>query len=60
MPVDMPCKRGSRTDLAVLLAAVLALGCCGILLAACGGNDLIFPGDIPATATAQFTATPTP
>jgi hypothetical protein len=36
-----------------LLAAVLAT-------ASCGDDDLFFPGDIPATATAVPTATPTP
>ena len=30
------------------------------LIAACGGNDLTFPGNIPATPTSQFTATPEP
>ena len=36
-----------------LLAAVLAV-------ASCGGDDLTFPGDFPATSTAAPTSTATP
>lgn len=41
-------------------AALALLGCLVIGLAACGSDDLIFPGDIPATPTSVNTATPDP
>ena len=37
----------------LLLAAVLTV-------ASCSGDDLVFPGDIPATSTAVPTSTATP
>ena len=43
-----------------LVAALTAL--LGVMLhtASCGSGDLIFPGDIPFTATSAATGTPTP
>ena len=43
-----------------LLAVLLLFGGIVGVIAACGGNDLTFPGNIPATPTSQFTATPEP
>jgi hypothetical protein len=42
-----------------LAAALLFLGLLGGL-ASCGNDDLLFPGDVPATPTSQNTSTPTP
>ena len=43
-----------------LVAALIAL--LGVMLhtVSCGTSDLVFPGDIPFTATSAATETPTP
>lgn len=51
-----PRIRRSRR-LALLLATVAFLGVV-IAIASCGDEDLVFPGDIPSTATPENTATP--
>jgi hypothetical protein len=55
-------KRDDTTakNLTSLFMALLLLACVAVWITACGGSDLFFPGDIPATATAVDTATPTP
>jgi len=57
-----PDHRGTRTrtEVRALVAALLLYGGILMFISACGNNDLIFPGDVPATPTSQFTATPTP
>jgi hypothetical protein len=42
------------------LAGALALLATLLTAASCGGGDLVFPGDIPATSTSAPTATSTP
>lgn len=49
-----------RAEACTLWAALALLGCLVVGLAACGSDDLIFPGDIPATPTSANTATPDP
>jgi hypothetical protein len=55
-------KRLDRTarNLISLFMALLLLTCVSVWMNACGGDDLFFPGNIPVTATAVETATPTP
>ncbi len=57
--MDSSSAPGRFSDWAVLCGALvlLALVLAGV---SCGGNDLTFPGDIPATGTAAPTATATP
>ncbi len=43
-----------------LIAALLVFACLVGVLTACGTEDLVFPGDVPATPTSQNTATVTP
>jgi hypothetical protein len=43
-----------------LVAAVLFLAGVITLIHACGGDDLVFPGNVPSTPTSQNTATPVP
>jgi hypothetical protein len=43
-----------------LVAAALLFACLLGGLASCGSEDLLFPGDVPATPTSQNTSTPTP
>jgi hypothetical protein len=43
-----------------LFAALLLFGGLVTLINSCGGDDLVFPGNVPATRTAQNTATPVP
>ena len=53
----MPSRPSRPRLLALLLAAVAFLGVV-VAIAACGNDDLIFPGDIPFTATPENTSTP--
>jgi len=55
----MPSRTSRPRLLALLLAAVAFLGVV-VAIAACGNDDLIFPGDIPFTATPVNTSTSTP
>lgn len=48
-----------RGDWLALLGA-LALLAVVLAVASCGSEDLVFPGDFPATATAAPTSTATP
>ncbi len=43
-----------------LVAALLAFLCIALFLGSCGNDDLIFPGDVPATSTPAPTATEEP
>jgi hypothetical protein len=49
-----------RSAAAHLVAVAILFACLLGVLSSCGGGDLIFPGDVPATPTSQNTATPTP
>ncbi|MFN8640804.1 MAG: hypothetical protein U0802_03770 [Candidatus Binatia bacterium] len=49
-------RRGDWLALAGALAVLAAL----LALTSCNGDDLIFPGDVPATATGVPTSTATP
>lgn len=49
-----------RAEVRSLLAALLVFAALLIFTSACGSGDLTFPGNVPATATPQFTETPTP
>jgi hypothetical protein len=63
MRMDTSASGGSQpagTDVVVLLAAVLLLAAILVFVGSCGSNDLIFPGNVPATETAVNTVTPTP
>lgn len=42
------------------LAGALALLATLLAASSCGGGDLVFPGDIPSTATGVPTSTATP
>lgn len=55
MPTDQV-----RRERLTLLAAVLLLAGMLRFVAACGDNDLIFPGEIVFTPTSEPTATGTP
>lgn len=44
----------------IALCGALALLALVLIVQACGSDDLIFPGDVPATATTQPTSTATP
>jgi len=48
----------SRSRLVALLLAVIAFFGVAVAISACGNDDLIFPGDIPFTATPESTSTP--
>ena len=50
----------SHTDVPVLLGALLLFAAIVVFVGSCGGSDLTFPGNVPATETAQNTVTPTP
>lgn len=50
----------SRADAHALAVALLLFGALLVLVTSCGTEDLIFPGNIPATRTPQFTPTPEP
>lgn len=50
----------SRTDWAALICSLVLLVWLVSGLAACGTEDLTFPGDFPATATDNPDATSTP
>ncbi len=52
--------RADRRRDGLALVAAQALLAAVLSVASCGGNDLIFPGDVPATSTSVPTATPTP
>lgn len=49
-----------RSAAAHLVAATVLFACLLGVLSSCGGGDLVFPGDVPATATGQNTSTPVP
>jgi hypothetical protein len=49
-----------RRHLAALATALVVLGAILMLMSSCGNGDLTFPGQIPPTATAVFTATSVP
>ena len=49
-----------RTSDWVALCGALALLALVLAVVSCGGGDLVFPGDIPATRTAAPTSTSTP
>ncbi len=49
-----------RSAAAHLVAAAILFACLLGALSSCGGGDLIFPGDFPATPTSQNTSTPVP
>ncbi len=49
-----------RADARTLAAALLLFAALLVFVTSCGNEDLIFPGNIPATATPEFTATPEP
>ena len=57
--MDSSFPRGRLNDWLALCGALALLA---LVLAAgsCGGGDLVFPGDIPATGTAAPTSTSTP
>ena len=48
----------NRSEVAALVAALIAL--LGVMLhtVSCGSGDLIFPGDVPFTPTSAATETP--
>jgi hypothetical protein len=50
--------RISRSRLVALLLAAIAFLAVVVAISACGSDDLIFPGDIPFTATPESTNTP--
>lgn len=54
--IPTPSRAAARHCIA---AALLLAGLLGGL-SACGNDDLLFPGDVPATPTSSNTATPTP
>ncbi len=55
MPTPNP-----RSDFAAFVAATMVLMGVSFAIAACGGDDLFFPAELPATATEERTSTPTP
>jgi hypothetical protein len=55
-----PTSPSGRTSDWVVLCGALALLALVLAGVSCGGNDLVFPGDIPATGTAAPTQTATP
>ncbi|MEO8601268.1 MAG: hypothetical protein ABI629_01695 [bacterium] len=42
-----------------LIGSVLFLACLLGVLSSCGTDDLLFPGNVPATSTAEPTGVPT-
>ena len=50
----------SRANMVSLIVALLVFGAVVPVLNSCSDEDLFFPGDLPATATAVNTATPEP
>jgi len=48
----------SRSRLIALFLALVAFLGVAVAISACGDDDLIFPGDIPFTATPESTSTP--
>jgi hypothetical protein len=63
MHVHMPtedCGTKTPADARALAAALLLFGAILIFISSCGGQGLTFPGNVAATPTTQFTATPTP
>jgi len=63
MHMDTSASGGSepaRTDVPVLMAALLLLVAVLLFVGSCGGGDLVFPGNLPFTQTAVNTVTPTP
>ena len=59
-PADSERDGVSGHNLGALATALFVLGSILLVLCSCGGGDLTFPGQIPPTATAVFTATPVP
>ena len=53
-------KNHTRRDFAALAVAVAVFASVLLGIAACGDEDLFFPGEIPATATEDPTETPDP
>jgi hypothetical protein len=58
-PGDRGAKR-RRSEVAALVAALLLLLGVALGTVSCGDDDLIFPGEIPFTATSAPEATDTP
>ena len=52
--------RSSRSSDWLMLCGALALLALVLAAVSCGGGDLTFPGNIPATGTAAPTQTSTP
>lgn len=48
------------SNFCALIAALLLLSAVLTLVSACGSEDLVFPGNVPATPTSGNTATPDP
>lgn len=57
--MNAPSPRGRLTDW-LALGSALALLAMVLTVGACGGSDLVFPGNIPSTSTPAPTATSTP
>lgn len=57
--MDPTFRADRRGDWLALIGALAVLAAV-LSIASCSGDDLIFPGDIPATSTAVPTSTSTP
>ena len=63
MPMHPPSSDGSTrwcADLWSLLAALLLFAAVLVGVTSCGGEDLVFPGNLPSTGTPVNTQTPVP
>ncbi len=46
------------SEWAALVLSLLVLAAVAVGISACGGDDIFFPGEIPATSTEEPTTTP--